>query len=310
MPARHWLSDFDYAGGGLVYKKTGAFIPINWDIFQSVSQWMVYFGAIKSRRLARAAAPKPLKVAFAPDRARPWYLIWMALHEAGAVVVDDPMQADLVFHFDDSTVSATPPPATKPGARLVNFGCTDVSKSAVAKAFEESFGYALKVDPATFTGEAVEKSEDNGAHDGRIVTCPAEARAGRVYQRVIDNGIGRGLVEDLRTPTLGGKPVCVFLKRRPLTDRFANSNTEVAFARVEDIFSTDEIEAIGSFTRRLGLEWGGLDVLRDAKDGRLYIVDANKTDMGPPVALPLADKLEATKMLAHAIGNFMANPSV
>jgi hypothetical protein len=310
MPARHWFADFDYAGGALLYKKTGAQIPLNWEIFHSFSSWLLYFTTIKGRRLRQPEPQPSFKVAFAPDRARPWYLIWMALHEAGAVVVDDPREADLVFHFDDSTQSLTPAPVAKPGARLVNFECRDVSKSAVAAAFEETFGYALKIDPAAYTGDAVEKGEDNGAHDGQIVTCPIQPRADRVYQRLIDNRIDRGLVEDLRTPTLGGIPACVFLKRRPTDERFANLNTEVALARPEDVFSPPEIEAIGRFCRRLGLEWGGLDVLRDAADGRLYIVDANKTDMGPPTALPLADKVEATKALARAIRNFMAQPNV
>jgi hypothetical protein len=52
-----------------------------------------------------------------------------------------------------------------------------------------------------------------------------------------------------------------------------------------------------------------LDVLRDATEGRLYIVDANKTDMGPPTALPLSDKLHATRTLAKAFRAFVACPS-
>jgi hypothetical protein len=310
MPARNWFADFDYSGGALLYKKTGALIPVNWEIFQSVSSWFVYYFAVKGRRLARAISGPPLKVAFAPDPARPWYLLWMALQEAGAEIVDDPREADVVFHFDDSTHSTTPAPETKPGARLINFSCRDVSKTAVTRAFEETFGYSLAVDPSTYDGEAVEKGELNGAHDGRIVTCPAAKRADRIYQRVIDNRIGRGLVEDLRTPTLGGVPVCVFLKRRPVEARFANFNSEVALCRPEDVFSAEEIDTIGRFSQRLGLEWGGLDILRDAKDGRLYIVDANKTDMGPPTALPLAGKLASTKLLAHALRNFMGKAGV
>ena len=47
------------------------------------------------------------------------------------------------------------------------------------------------------------------------------------------------------------------------------------------------------------LDWGGLDILRD-KDGRIYVVDVNKTDMGPPITLPLGDKLKATGLLADA----------
>jgi hypothetical protein len=113
----------------------------------------------------------------------------------------------------------------------------------------------------------------------------------------------------MRTPTVGGRPACVFLKRRRIGERFANANAEVILARPEDVYSPAEMAAIAAFCDRLGLDWGGLDVLRDATEGRLYIVDANKTDMGPPTALPLADKLHATRILAKAFRAFAVRPS-
>ena len=64
--------------------------------------------------------------------------------------------------------------------------------------------------------------------------------------------------------------------------------------------------ALALFCREIGLEWGGVDVLRDRNDGKLYIVDANKTDMGPPIALNLADKIVATRMLARAFRDYVA----
>jgi hypothetical protein len=50
----------------------------------------------------------------------------------------------------------------------------------------------------------------------------------------------------------------------------------------------------------MALDFGGLDVLRDREDGRIYIVDVNKTDMGPPSALTAKDKLTAMRGLAQA----------
>ena len=47
------------------------------------------------------------------------------------------------------------------------------------------------------------------------------------------------------------------------------------------------------------LDWGGLDILRHKSDGRLYIVDVNKTDM-PPLRLPWAQKLQAVSRLSKA----------
>ena len=64
--------------------------------------------------------------------------------------------------------------------------------------------------------------------------------------------------------------------------------------------SKDEQAKIGDFTQAIGLDFGGLDVLRDRGDGRIYVVDANKTDMGPPSALSAQDKLKAMRGIADA----------
>ena len=68
----------------------------------------------------------------------------------------------------------------------------------------------------------------------------------------------------------------------------------------ENCYTDDEIRVISRFADEIGLEWGGVDVLRDNASGRIYIVDANKTDMGPPVALKLGDKLKSTRRMAKA----------
>ena len=158
-----------------------------------------------------------------------------------------------------------------------------------------------------FTGLAVEKSEINAAHDGRIVQCPTTPVPGRVYQRVVDNRMPSdlNLVEDLRTSMVGGKPVVVFIKRREVTKRFLNTNVDVQLRTPEDMFTAEELEQISAFAREIGLEWGGVDVLRDRTDGKLYIVDANKTDMGPPIGLNLPDKIVATRKLSKAFRDFV-----
>ena len=49
-----------------------------------------------------------------------------------------------------------------------------------------------------------------------------------------------------------------------------------------------------------------MDVLRDRTSGRIFIVDANKTDMGPPVALKLGSKLRGTRRMAKAFAETFA----
>jgi hypothetical protein len=301
-----WLRDFRFGLTGLVVRKTGARVPYSPSVLKQVSAWFAYFFAAQRIEPATPA----FSIYFTPERARPWYLIWAVARAAGAKLAKEAAQADVVMQFEDATYSPNPAPTRlKPGARLINFRCTDVSKSRVARASAAAFGRALAIDPATHVGAAVEKSEINAAHDGRIVQCPTQALPGRVYQRVIDNrGLDPNLVEDLRTCTVGGKPVCVFIKRREVTRRFLNTNVDVTLKTPDEVFSAEEQQQIGAFTREIGLEWGGVDVLRDRADGKLYIVDANKTDMGPPIGLNLPDKIKATRALAAAFRTFISEP--
>lgn len=308
MTNKNWLADLELGDGIVVVKKTGIRIPVNWALIQEVLHWLAYWGTIELWRIGSRLRPRSrAKIAFSPERPRPWYLLWPVLQAAGVRIVSNPDHADLIFHFDDSTQSP-PGQMAKTGVNglpvHLNFNCTDVSKSRVARVFEETFGYSLALDPMRGEGPAVEKSEDNGVHDGQIVHMPVEARHDRVYQKLIDNQIRDGVVADLRTPTVGGKPVCVFIKERPIDHRFSNDNTRVTLHRIEDIFSPAEIESLTRFSNALSLDWGGLDVLRDRKDGKIYVVDANKTDMGPPLLLPLRQKLQATRWLSDAFSAF------
>jgi hypothetical protein len=304
MATRNWLLDFEFAPGAVRVKKTGAVVRVDWSIVQEVAAWFQFFFAIR----AHAKPAEAFTIAFTPDRARPWYLIWPVLKLAGGRIVEDAAGADVVFQFDDATESPAVSPVTRPDAQRLNFACLSVSKSTVAAGFEAAFGYQLAIDPRTHQGPAVEKSELNGVHDGRIVSCPMEPKPGRVYQVLIENQAEDGLMEDLRTLTLGGRAIVTFIKRRVRGERFTNHNAACVLADPATLFSAEEQAKIAAFTRAIGMDWGGLDILRDARDGRLYIVDANKTDMGPPISLPLADKLKAVRTIAEAFRAFVGKP--
>jgi hypothetical protein len=283
---------------GVNVRKTGARVPFDHAHLSEVFHWSVYFFTVL---FAKRAKGGPV-VGFSPDPARPWYLIWPSLRLAGGRAAKGGTIPDVWMHFEDATCSnrvALP----NDGKPRWNFDANDLSKSRVASAFEEAFGYALALDPARGTGVCVEKGEANGVHDGTIVSLPCAPKAGKVYQHLIDNRGADGLVEDLRTPTVGGKPVCVYIKRRDIGHRFSNDNSDCWLRPVEDVFSAAEIEAIERFCAILKLDWGGLDILRDASSGLIYIVDANRTDMGPPIALPLNDKIKSTRQLAAALQN-------
>ncbi|WP_421937762.1 hypothetical protein [Phenylobacterium sp.] len=292
-----WTSDFSVRGRTVRVKKTGAVIPLDKALASEAANWFSLYLAIRAKTALNRLLPRGPAVWFAPDRPRPWYLIWAAAAWNGVRIARSPDEADASFFFEDATQARPPAP---PHARAFNYACTDISKSRVAEVFEACFGYPLMLDPEQGVGLAVEKGEANGVHDGRLVWLPTRRRPGRTYQRLIDN-VEDGMAVDLRTPFVGGKPVVVFIKRRPVQDRFANHNADVAMAEPREVFSEDEIARLGVFCRVMGLDWGGLDILRDRPTGRLYVVDVNKTDMGPPIALPFPAKLRAVARMGRAL---------
>jgi hypothetical protein len=185
--------------------------------------------------------------------------------------------------------------------RAFNFGVGDVSKTAVARAMEQAFGYPLAVDPKSFVGEVVEKGEGNGLHDGRVVACPTARVAGKAYQKLIVTEGADGAAIDLRTVCVGGRPVVVFVKQKPPGARFSIQNTSVVVRTPAEVFSGEDIAQIVRFCAVMQLDWAGLDVLRETSSGKLYVVDVNKTDTGPAVVLSWADRARATNMMAGAL---------
>lgn len=288
--------DFDWSFTGVTVRKTGARVPFDHAHLSEVYHWGKYFFTVL---FSKRGAHGP-RISFSPDPARPWYLIWPCLYLAGGRAADAGTTPDVWMHFEDATTSK-PVALPDDGKPRWNFKAHDLSKSRVAAAFEEAFGYSLALDPLTAVGVCVEKGEANGVHDGKIVNVPCQPASGKVYQRLVDNRGTDGLVEDLRTPTVGGKPVCVFIKRRDIQTRFTNDNSQCWLRDVGFVFSPEEVAAIGRFCAILKLDWAGLDILRDASSGLIYIVDANRTDMGPPIALPLNDKVKSTRQLAVAL---------
>ena len=298
MAASAWWRDFQFDGRVVHVRKTSARVPVEPGVISECLAWLRFYLDVELER--RAHPPNGPSIWFSPDRPRPWYLIWPVVQLARLNIAASPQDANLAMFFEDAT-DGEPPASNLP---TINRGCPDTSKSAIGAAFERASGRAISVDPRTHHGLMAEKGEANGVHDGRVVLGPCEPAAGKIYQRLIDNVADDGLVEDLRCPTVGGEVAAVFLKRRPEATRFANANAAVRRLDPAEVFTDEDRALIARFCQELGLDWGGLDVLRDRRDGRIWIVDANKTDMGPPTALPLADKLSTTRAIADRFRHY------
>ena len=297
-----FFGEFKIEGNQLIARDTGAELPITaggvrdaWRIVSFV--WLI--NAVRASRLVKGREPRA-RISFFPKKPRSYYAIWPVCHLADVKIVDDPGDADLHFYFEDVEFLTTPrqAPSMRPA---FNVNCFDIRKSVVARVFEETFGYSLAIDPKTHEGPAVEKSEGNGKHDGRIIACPmTKPRSDRVYQRLIDNTFNGREHIDIRTPVVGGRIPFVYLKRRAPEERFSNENHRVDLMDADAVLSPCEQARITAFAKAMRLDFGGLDILRHREDGRIYIVDANKTDMGPPSALSGHDKFRAMRGLANA----------
>ena len=297
------FKDFEISRRQVHVKTTGVTVPITWAYTKDTLNWFSFYVLHK---IKCAFQRRRFSVHSVPAKPRAWYLLWAAGHAAGVDFTASEDKADAVLYFEDKTTQteATPLGAEANHKPTINLRCTDISKSKVASTFKTVFGYDLSVDPLTYDGPMVVKSEINGAHDGYIANGPLAPETGWVYQKLIDNSNG-GYVDDIRCPTVGGDIPLIYLKQRPLNQRFENLNTRCTLHKPEDLLSAAERKTLKAFARAMHLDWGGMDVLRDRRDGRIYVVDVNKTDMGPPLALSLKDKFRSVKILSCALAAYL-----
>ena len=211
--------------------------------------------------------------------------------------------ADYVFVFEDTTYSVFDRRNLDAvqGIRL-NARIQNISKEYVADIFEEVFPYSLRIDPMVHQGLAIKKSNDNGTHDGVVINCPiepADVDPTQAYQRLVDSTFQEGMSEDLRVSWVLGKIALVYHKYKPLDDRFGTDYLSVDLKTPDEVFSPIEIELISNFCRRMELDFGAIDVMRDKHDGQIYIVDVNKTCM-PVLSLNLKTQIKAQTTMTNA----------
>ncbi len=221
-----------------------------------------------------------------PDRPRPYHMLYKMTHVLGYRLTTD-LRANAVAYvaFEDATVKERPDKLELAAIRpVINIDCNDISKKHVAAVFEKVFGYTLTVDPCTYTGTCVKKSDFNGTHDGMIVNCPIPKEnedPDCIYQRMVTCRVpGSDLLTEMRVPIFNDRIPCVRLKYRDPTSPF-HYTVGIETADVDDVLSPEEVDKTLAVCRELGLTLGELDVLRDSDDGRIYILDVNNTPSGP-----------------------------
>jgi hypothetical protein len=214
----------------------------------------------------------------------------------------------LVIWFHDTTnASSALLEQHYPQQRVLNAGCTDISKTTVDRIHQAIFGYNTFIDPKTHHGQAVEKSDINALHDGSIVRCPLNTpKANAVYQVVIDNSTGSEFL-DYRVPVIGHAIPLVYAKYKHEAVRFTNDVHRSELLEVNAIFSPEEQAHIIRFTQAMGADFCELDVLRDNASGKIYVIDVNKTPYGPPKGLGKRNHLRAISRLSDAFRQAFLN---
>ncbi|MDR4495758.1 MAG: hypothetical protein R3B74_15355 [Nitrospirales bacterium] len=254
------------------------------------------------------------KILFLPEPPKPLFVIYKILLFLGYRITNDTshkvhMGLKWLNAFDGSPFLPDVPLFRKlgqspSGIPIVNMHCHDVSKRQVSAVFEKIFGYSVSIDPRTYRGKCVMKSNWNGLHVGQILECPtAIPNSEFVYEKLINNETDNGLVQDIRVPIFKSIIPFVYIKQRAIDDRLVDRKhtaKNVKVSEVAEYLSDKEIQKIVQFCEALGLDYGEIDVLRDRKEGKIYIVDVNNNPAGPPEPINADDGKVAITRLAKA----------
>jgi hypothetical protein len=192
---------------------------------------------------------------------------------------------------------------------MINGCCVNIDKSRVTEVFEDVFGYSYTVDPQTWSGAYVRKSNVNACHDGTVFNEPSAPVEGFVYQRLIDSRVDDKHTEDLRLTYMRGLIELCVRKIRPIELRFTDPPRSSSIERTCSFISPDERERINTMCRTMGLDYGELDCLRDRSDGRIYVVDVNRTPTGPARSLGKKRGLLAAREMAEAFRQAFPMPA-
>lgn len=242
-------------------------------------------------------------ILFHPEYPHKRTIIYKILRYSKYNITSNPRHKfDLAFYWEDATYRKESSVLQKfHPDKIMNLNCTDISKEKISRVFNEVFGYDVNINPITFTGKCVKKSNLNAKHDGVIADCPVEGvEEGFVYQKILNNQIGDELVVDIRTPVFKGNIPFVYLKYKKIKDRFTNDLYKSEIASVNEFLTLDETKNISEFCREIGLDYGELDVLRNNDDRKIYIVDVNYTPWGPPVKLSEEESRMAVIRMSEA----------
>ena len=211
---------------------------------------------------------------------------------------------DIIINWEDVTFKKDCPELLAFSKYVINSNSNDISKVYVDRLFKEVFGYSTIIDPLTYSGKIVRKSDLNAKHDGTILDGPLkESNTDCIYQILIDNTFESDLVKDIRVPIVIEALDFTYIKYRDIRERFKNTTVSTEVVKTADVLSEEEIKLINQFCKKISFDFGELDILRNKNDNKIYIVDINNTPYGPPANTPI----EKGKQAIQKIGSLLIN---
>lgn len=173
----------------------------------------------------------------------------------------------------------------------MNLQWKDISKEKVEEVFASVFGYSTFVDPLTYKGKAIEKSNLNSKHSSaRFVDCPVkQAKPGFIYQKFLENKIDDKHTLDVRLTWINHK-LPIAMKRHKAQYDIFDKTLKYELTVPEQVFTPGEIEKIQRFCHEMKLDYAELDTIRNNADNRLYIIDVNPAAHHPKAACSKTDR--------------------
>lgn len=227
-----------------------------------------------------------------PQKPRPYHNLHTLCYKLHMSITNNPYgKFDAIVAFDDTTIRKEDAILTELAKdhQVINAHCGDISKTHVEEIFKKVFGYGMSIDPRTYEGEYVQKSDTNALHDGKVLNTPSEPQKGYIYQKLINNISSSAQAVDVRLHIFRSAIPLALYRYKSINDRFDHT------LKAEPVdackaFSKEELAAIFQFCKEFGLDYGELDILRDNNDGKIYIVDVSNTPSGPHRGATLSKK--------------------
>jgi hypothetical protein len=224
------------------------------------------------------------KIFFFPEKPHRKTALYKLCAVSGYAMNDiNPERCGVHFFREDKTYVTLPKSCTFGTESFLNGKCTDISKKTVDNVFEWIFGYSAKVDPLNYEGKMIVKSNENGVKDGKIVRAPIEyeeVKSDKVYQKEIENRNENGKHLEYRVCIYGNSIPLVKVRLKKSKNRFTAPSGNYRLTDPSNVFSSQELRKINAMAKYMNLDYGECDVLRDKNDGRLFVIDVNKTPYG------------------------------